>query len=236
MGSGRFEGGFGSDAPDPVRDYSLAEQVAQRLSQQILRGEYPPGTRLPEPELAIRFGVSRGPIREALFLLEREGMIENRPRRGAIVPQADPSEIANLYNLRAVLCGYACRLAAPAMNSDRMAKCRQGLEQLRAMADDPSKTSLDFLEVRTAIAGVIMHASGNPVLVNELERLNRRALMHFAMFNRLKRRRESIEDWERLLDALGRQDGEEAEKIAISQVHAARDEMLRQVKEAQSQG
>ncbi len=217
---------------DAVANISLAEQVADRLSQAILRGEYPPGSRLPEPELAAKFGVSRGPVREALFHLVREGMVQFRPRRGAIVRQARARDVVDLYNVRGVLFGYACRLAAPAMDPGRIARCREGVALLRSMAGDASKTSLQFLEVRTAISTIIGLAVGNRVLLDEMERLNRRALLHFAAFDRLERRADSVRIWEALLDAFAAGDGLAAEQVAIRQVSASRDEILRLVEAA----
>ena len=196
---------------DAVANISLAEQVADRLSQAILRGEYPPGSRLPEPELAAKFGVSRGPVREALFHLVREGMVQFRPRRGAIVTLASAQDVADLYNVRGVLFGYACRLAALTMDSMHISRCREGVAIMHAMAGDATKTSLQFL-------------------VEEMERLNRRALLHFSAFDRLQRRAESVRTWEELLDAFEARDGLAAEQVAIRQVSASRDEILLIVK------
>ena len=215
---------------DAVANISLAEQVADRLSQAILRGEYPPGSRLPEPELAAKFGVSRGPVREALFHLVREGMVQFRPRRGAIVTLASAQDVADLYNVRGVLFGYACRLAALTMDSMHISRCREGVAIMHAMAGDATKTSLQFLEVRTAISKVVCLAVGNRVLVEEMERLNRRALLHFSAFDRLQRRAESVRTWEELLDAFEARDGLAAEQVAIRQVSASRDEILLIVK------
>ena len=209
-----------------MANVSLAEQVADRLSHCILRGEYLPGSRLPEPELAAKFGVSRGPVREALFHLVREGIVQFRPRRGAIVTLANAQDVADLYNVRGILFGYACRLAALTMDATHIARCREGVAMMHVMAGDATKTSLQFLEVRTAISEVVCLAVGNRVLVEEMERLNRRALLHFAAFDRLQRRAESVRTWEELLDAFAARDGLAAEQVAIRQVSASRDEIL----------
>ena len=101
---------------------------------------------------------------------------------------------------------------------------------MHAMAGDATKTSLQFLEVRTAISKVVCLAVGNRVLVEEMERLNRRALLHFSAFDRLQRRAESVRTWEELLDAFEARDGLAAEQVAIRQVSASRDEILLIVK------
>ncbi|MES2814684.1 MAG: GntR family transcriptional regulator, partial [Pseudomonadota bacterium] len=88
---------------DAVDRLSLAEQVAEKLSASILSGDYRPGARLPEIELAERFNVSRVPVREALRLLAHQGLVQFRPRRGAIVPEVEASDIRDLYDVRAAL-------------------------------------------------------------------------------------------------------------------------------------
>ncbi|HJM48435.1 MAG TPA: winged helix-turn-helix domain-containing protein, partial [Alphaproteobacteria bacterium] len=62
-----------------ARPLSLSEQIAERLSQEILAGTYQPGQRVLEQHIAGRFEVSRGPVREALRLLQRDGVIEILP-------------------------------------------------------------------------------------------------------------------------------------------------------------
>jgi DNA-binding GntR family transcriptional regulator len=86
---------------------SLPEQIADVLSSEIIEGKLPPGSKLPEPTLAERFGTSRAPIREALYLLDQEGLVERAPRRGAVVREYSRREIEELYRIRSVLEGFA---------------------------------------------------------------------------------------------------------------------------------
>ena len=62
-------------------------ELREALEEEIATGRLPPGTRLDEKELSDRFGVSRTPVREALMQLASVGIVEARPRRGAIIPQ-----------------------------------------------------------------------------------------------------------------------------------------------------
>jgi len=64
---------------------SLPEQIASRLSERIVAGTYAPGQRVMEQALAAEFAVSRGPVREALRILERDGLVTILARRGALV-------------------------------------------------------------------------------------------------------------------------------------------------------
>ena len=83
-----------------------------RILEAIDAGEYPPGARLLETELAARFGVSRTPIREALRRLETQGVVTHEPRKGAVVASLDYDQLGELYAVREVMEGLAARLAA----------------------------------------------------------------------------------------------------------------------------
>src|SRR6201986_5600733 len=90
----------------------LSERLRESIEEEIATGKLLPGTRLDEVELATRFGVSRTPIREALILLQGEGLIENRPRRGALVVQITPGRLMEMFELMAELEAMWARQAA----------------------------------------------------------------------------------------------------------------------------
>ena len=75
---------------------ALRDQVLAELRQRIVDGDYPPGERLTEDRLAADFGVSRNPVREALRIVEADGLVTLLPRRGAVVATPDASTIADL--------------------------------------------------------------------------------------------------------------------------------------------
>ncbi|CAN5123987.1 GntR family transcriptional regulator [soil metagenome] len=91
---------------------SLNNVVADALREAILTGKFKPGDRLPEPQLAEMFGVSRNPIREALQVLSNEGLVEISPRKGARVPLMSDEELLETIELRAELEGISARNAA----------------------------------------------------------------------------------------------------------------------------
>ncbi|MDV7394610.1 GntR family transcriptional regulator, partial [Arthrospira platensis SPKY1] len=82
---------------------SIPEQIASRVGERILNGAMQPGERIGEQELANEFAVSRGPVREALRILEREGLVTILVRRGAIVTELSTQEIRELMEVRAGL-------------------------------------------------------------------------------------------------------------------------------------
>ncbi|MCW5759288.1 MAG: GntR family transcriptional regulator [Phenylobacterium sp.] len=213
-------------AGDRIADESLPDQVARRLTEAILAGEYLPGARLPEPEIAARFGVSRGPVREAFHLMAREGLVQFRPRRGVVVTDLTPEQTHEIYEVRAVLFAYACRLATQRATEEELARARKALEAL-AQAVSRNAPSAAFMQARTNLVMIIYLAAGNMLLIEETERLNRRALLHFAVFDREERRRESVAMWRRVLAAVEARDPQAAAAAAWSMVDASKREVLR---------
>ncbi|WP_439598354.1 FCD domain-containing protein [Falsiroseomonas sp.] len=98
-----------------VRTRSLASLVGQELEAMILDGRLPAGERLNEQQLALRLGVSRGPVREAVRGLERSGLVVSVRNQGSYVRSISAAEALEIYDLRAALTGFACaRLAGAA--------------------------------------------------------------------------------------------------------------------------
>ena len=89
-----------------------SDALRDHLEEDILTGALRPGDRLDEMSLAERFGVSRTPIREALFHLAAAGLIDNRPKRGAIVAEIGPRQLVEMFEVMAELEGMCARLAA----------------------------------------------------------------------------------------------------------------------------
>lgn len=89
----------------------LRERVYTSLRSAILRGNILPEGRLVEEVIARGLGVSRTPVREALYKLEREGLIEHFPNRGFAVARETESQVAEIFEIRAILEGYILRIA-----------------------------------------------------------------------------------------------------------------------------
>ena len=101
-----------------VRRYSTTpDLIADSLRDDILRGDFLPGAALRQEELANRFGVSRLPIRDALFRLEAEGLVDIYPNRGAFVISLSAREVEEIYALRVLLEGDAIEVAVPRMTA-----------------------------------------------------------------------------------------------------------------------
>lgn len=115
------------------RHVTIQSLVIAALRQGILDGLLSPGTRLRQEELALVFNTSRIPIREALRLLEHEGLLESEPNRGFSVKPIGADEIDEIYDLRIVLESHALELAVPLLTDADLAALRELFEAMEAV-------------------------------------------------------------------------------------------------------
>lgn len=114
----------------PAQKRGLADQVAERLRDAILRGYFAPGQPLREEQLATTLQVSRGPVREALVQLEREGLVLVRPNRGASVARLSRADVEEVYSLRLVLERMAVQYAIRHATDQDFAAIAQVLREM----------------------------------------------------------------------------------------------------------
>ena len=101
---------------------SLPSAVADKLRDQIIRGEIPEGAQLRQDAIATQYQVSRIPVREALRQLEAEGLIAIVPNRGAIVPALSPADIEELFSIRALLEPAVLKLSIPHLTDEDLSE------------------------------------------------------------------------------------------------------------------
>lgn len=129
------EGGKGTRPPGPIRDY-----VVEELRRDITRGDLQPGERLTEWNVANRLGISRGPVREGLRELEREGLIQNFPYRGAVVMGMSDEELLGLLlPIRMTIEQFATVAAFPKFTDETIEQLESIIGDMReaAAAEDP---------------------------------------------------------------------------------------------------
>lgn len=97
---------------------SLTSAVADKIRDQIIRGEIQEGAQLRQDAIANQFQVSRIPVREALRQLDAEGLIAIVPNRGAIVPALSPDDVEELFSIRALLEPEVLKLSIPNLTED----------------------------------------------------------------------------------------------------------------------
>ena len=154
-------------ALQPIRTTSLADLAYERLTEALLSGELAPGDRLVQDVLALRLGISRTPLREALQRMEREGTIRASGGRGYVVPELTSADIAHLYEVREAVEGHAARLVA-ARAPGSVDAIEAELRRLSAAAGTGGRGA--FQANRLAHRAVV-EAAGNPFLLEVFDDL-----------------------------------------------------------------
>lgn len=127
--------GLALAAANAPRPETVADRIATLLREAIAAGVLAAGTALRQDELATRFGFSRMPIRDALRLLEAEGIVAIHPTRGAFVAAMDATEIGEIYAVRALIEREALRLALPNLTDAELAAASAILDRLDVEPD-----------------------------------------------------------------------------------------------------
>jgi DNA-binding GntR family transcriptional regulator len=150
----------------PVAAHSAVAEVTRRLEAAILSGELPLGSPLNEKQLSDSLGVSRGPLREALRGLEGRRLVERVPNVGARVVRLAEKDIREIYQLREVLEGAACRIATGAMP---LAQRKALLESARAAVERiGSKANAYTFDGDLGFHSKVLKATGNQRLLDIL--------------------------------------------------------------------
>jgi len=212
-----------SAAPAPRT--GLSHAVVEQLKQLIYTGEFKPGDRLNEAALALRMGTSRGPIREAMKVLAGLGLVTAIPHRGVFVRQLSLREMSEVYELRALVFGYAAERACDHLSE---AHRRRFEEMLAAMdeaceANDGTRyyeVNLQFHALILAVADNRRAAQAYDDYVKELHLVRRR------YFDSLGNMRRSNVEHRAIFSAIAAGDPARARAAAEQHVLAGRTRLL----------
>lgn len=125
------------------RQGSLKTEIAREIRQMVFTGEIVPGTKIDQDALAVDFGVSKLPIREALIALESEGLVLNEPRRGWYVAEISPEDILDHYRILSYAAGLMAGRAAELL--DQETRCRLADVFGKMSPDDGNRSELEGL-------------------------------------------------------------------------------------------
>ena len=121
---------------------SLVQLAVEQIRRMILSGALAEGERLTEERLTERLGISRPPLREALRTLQQEGLIEVRPRRGAVVTTLTEQDVMEILTLRSALERLAVELGVPVVEEGRLERCREALALMEQFAEQEDRGRL----------------------------------------------------------------------------------------------
>ncbi len=150
--------------PVPAEAPTSAIRVHDALRAAILEGEVVPGARLRAEALAERFGTSRTPIREALLMLEREGLVSVEPHRGAIVRSFDPADLLDLYEVRALIEPHAAARAATRISTEQV-------DRMRALCDKAERRAAkvaDHIAYNEEFHRIVVESADSPRLTSAM--------------------------------------------------------------------
>ncbi|MGF1684114.1 GntR family transcriptional regulator [Photobacterium minamisatsumaniensis] len=198
-----------------VKESTKTENLTELLVDLIVSGECPAGSKISEPELAKRFGVSRGPLREALMKMESFGLVERVPHVGARVVALTHEKLIEIYAVREALEGMAARLACIHINEDELAGLEALLTTHQQHIDDVDGASYFHQQGDFDFHYRIIKASRNSKLISllcdELYHLLR--MYRYQSQRSHSRPEQAIKEHFHLLSALKERDGELAEML-----------------------
>lgn len=186
---------------------ALYQQVAERLRERIFAHALEPGAWVDEQALALEFGISRTPLREALKVLAAEGLVELRPRRGCYVAEVSERHLDEVFPVMAVLEAKAAEEAARRLTSadfSRLQSIHDELERAAASGDADS-----FFSVNQRFHTAVQDLAGNGYLRHLIDdarrvlRLTRRDSLRLA-----GRIAQSLQEHREIMDALAQRNGE----------------------------
>jgi DNA-binding GntR family transcriptional regulator len=166
-------------SPERLEPPSLVALATDAIRAMILEGELGMGARLREEQLAERLGISRPPLREALRLLEREGLVVATPRRGVSVTELSDQDVREILTLRSALERLAIELGIPVTDESRLEECRKALAEMEKCAREEDRAGL--VERGYAFHSAIVALAGHRRLLSIYHSLHHQLLLCMAM-------------------------------------------------------
>lgn len=199
----------------PVR-----ELTTDRLRRAIVLQRFRPGERLMERELCELTGVSRTSVREALRMLESEGLVTIVPNKGPKVARMSPKHVADMYELRAELEGLAGKLFTLRATPDQVEELRTAGAAI-AVATESGELE-ELVRCKDKFYEVMFQGAGNDMLTETFERLRRRvSTLRAVTLTAEGRRTATAEEISAIVAAAVSQDPDRAEKACRRHVEAA---------------
>jgi DNA-binding GntR family transcriptional regulator len=225
-----------ASAPEDAH-VTITDRIFARIQQEIVEGKLKPGSKISEPELARAYGISRGPLREAIGRLEACSLVVRKANVGARVVALSSEQLLEIYHVREALEGMAARLAATAMDAAEvadlaalLAEHRRQIEQEPSLGYFQKDGDLDF-HYR------IVQGSKNSRLIqllcNDLYHLVRLYRHQFGLVSRAHR---ALGEHEHIVAAIADRDGEMAELLMRHHIRASRANAVRRLAEHAAAG
>lgn len=215
-----------------VRNASMT--VTELVRKAIVEGRVAPGERLKEEELARELGISRTPVREALLILQAEGLVDAAPNRGATVRAHSAEDLEELYELRALLEGYAARRAARRIDDEAIRRLEESCDRFAALQ---GATVEEIVAENAHFHALVLEAAGSTRLAGMVRSVVELPLVYRSYFSYSPEQTGiSLHYHRQITAALARHDAERAELVMKEHVYEARDLLVAHVRTDGVQG
>lgn len=203
----------------------LSDRAYERIRHDIISCVLAPGTEISEAQLCSHYKIGKAPVRMALNRLAHDGLVRAIPRRGYRVTPVTVKDVHDVFELRLMLEPAAARMASGKVGAQRL----RALDEISRSGYEPGdpRSTARFLEASKAFQVAIARATGNARLAEAIERLldEMTRLLHLGLALR-DRSQELARAHRALVKALGRGDGDAAERICREQIETARNMVL----------
>jgi DNA-binding GntR family transcriptional regulator len=205
---------------------SISDQIYDLLKKKILENEIKPGERLMQEEIAQVFNASRTPIREALILLEKDGLVERLPQGGVRVTQIDIETVRDVFGIRRALEAYAVELACEKIQGpdiDKLGEIEKQASAILAIPSVDNETKLQkLIELNSSFHEIIYTSTGSTSLGTLINNLKNVVLRLRALSLRETKTWDQVwQEHSQLIDCLKRRDKENACMIMRNHISAA---------------
>jgi DNA-binding GntR family transcriptional regulator len=212
-------------SPKEKTDQGLSPAIAEELKRLIFSGEIQPGARLNEAALALRMGTSRGPIREAIRLLTGQGLVTAVPNRGVFVRQISVREMLEIYELRALIFGFAAERACEHLDEASRAELQTLLARMDAACEAGDATH--YYELNLGFHAKILQLCGNERASQAYDdHVKELHLFRRSFFNSPGNMRRSNAEHSAIFEAIAKRDPRRARALAERHVLSGRDRLL----------
>lgn len=212
--------------PGRIAQTALYQEVAERLRQRIFSHELPPGTWIDEQALAVDYGISRTPLREALKVLASEGLVTLKPRRGCYVTEISERDLDEIFPLMAMLEGRCAHEATKKAKADDLARLEAIHARLERHAADGDKEA--FFDANQEFHQAVQDLADNRWLsqmIQDLRKVLKLTRLHsLSLEGRLQ---QSLAEHRAIVAAMAAREATRAEKAMHDHLLSGREALAR---------
>src|SRR5512133_3923760 len=191
---------------------TLREKILEHIRDAIISGALKAGSKVSEPELAERYGISRTPIREAFRQLESEGYLTVIPRRGAVVSEFSQKDVEDFYAIKSILEGYAARQACKNLTDKELDRLQANNKRLTELVG--SNDIKSFIKVHNEFHEMFIRAANNEklreLITSVVTRFQRLRFMSLSLPGRMEI---VVQEHAKIIEAFRRKDSDAAEML-----------------------